>query len=65
MSDTRHVKPAEGLRVPDHQRGGYLPAEGRPVKWDLRWARWLREGSIVVGDAPKTKTKTTKARKED
>lgn len=58
--DKRHITPREGLRVPDHERGGYLPPEGRTVRWDTRWARWLREGSIAV-DTPKTKKTAAKA----
>lgn len=54
--DLRFIRPKRGLTVPDHQKGGALPAEGREVRWDHRWARWLREDSIeVVEKKPKAK----------
>ena len=38
------VKPATGLVIPDPDRGGVLPAEGRDVPPTEFWRRRLRDG---------------------
>lgn len=42
-----HVKPVSGRDVPDPEKGGYLPAEGREVEPSLFWLRRLRDGDVV------------------
>lgn len=42
------VKNADGKRIPDPERGGYLPDEGREVPETLYWIRRVNEGDVVV-----------------
>jgi len=42
------VKNAEGKRIPDPDRGGYLPDEGRDVPETLYWIRRVNEGDVIV-----------------
>ena len=46
------VKPATGLVIPDPDRGGVLPAEGRDVPPTEFWRRRLRDGDVVAATAP-------------
>ena len=49
------VKPVEGRRVPDPQRGDTLPAEGREVEPTQYWQRRVADGDVVEAAPPKTK----------
>ena len=53
MDTATHLRPArEGLLVPDLERGGYLPPEGRTVAaLDYYWQRRLRDGDVIQGKA--------------
>jgi len=51
------VKNAEGKRIPDPDRGGYLPDEGREVPETLYWIRRVNEGDVVVTDPAEGKEK--------
>lgn len=42
-----HVKPVSGRNVPDPEKGGYLPAEGREVEQSVYWLRRLEEGDVT------------------
>lgn len=42
-----HVKPAQGRQVPDPDRGGPLPPEGRVVESTQYWQRRLADGDVV------------------
>jgi len=47
------VKPADGVQVPDPDRGGYLPADGAWKNLDVQfWARREAAGEIVRATAP-------------
>ena len=48
------VKPAPGLRVRDPYRPAtLLPETGREVSdYDIEWARLLRDGDVVLSEAP-------------
>ncbi|MNV98634.1 hypothetical protein D3C71_1939130 [compost metagenome] len=42
-----HVKPASGREIPDPEKGGYLPAEGREVEQSTYWLRRIADGDVV------------------
>lgn len=42
-----HVKPASGRQVPDPEKGGFLPPEGREVEATAYWLRRLAEGDAT------------------
>lgn len=44
------LKPANGLDVPDVERGGLLAAEGREVVLTTYWQRRIDDGDVVVID---------------
>lgn len=52
-----HVKPASGRQVPDPDKGGFLPPEGREVEATAYWLRRLAEGDV-------TETQPVKPQKE-
>lgn len=41
------VKPNSGRQVPDPDKGGFLPPEGRAVEATAYWLRRLVDGDIV------------------
>lgn len=41
------VKPVSGRQVPDPEKGGFLPPEGRAVEATAYWLRRLVDGDIV------------------
>ena len=60
---TVHLTPsAEGLKVPDPDKGGYLPEEGRAVRAPLStyWRRRLNKGEVLKLDAAPTSAKPKK-----
>lgn len=49
-----YVKPVSGRDVPDPEKGGYLPADGREVEPNVYWLRRLSDGDVTdtePGDA--------------
>lgn len=42
-----HLKPVSGLQVPDPDRGGFLPPEGRECEPHQFWLRRLADGDVV------------------
>jgi hypothetical protein len=42
-----NIKPAAGRQVPDPDRGGYLPPEGREVEMHQYWHRRINDGDVV------------------
>ncbi len=54
-----HVKPKSGLKVPDPEKGGFLPQEGREVEASAYWLRRLNEGDVI--ESTPTKPKGAKA----
>lgn len=53
------VKPVEGRQVPDPDRGGFLPPEGRNVEPHQYWLRRLADGDVTESNQPQpTKAKT-------
>lgn len=42
-----YVKPVEGRQVPDPDKGGLLPAEGRVVEATTYWLRRVADGDVV------------------
>ena len=58
------IKPVSGRQVPDPEKGGYLPEEGREVEPNVYWLRRIEDGDVaeVTADAgePKSVKKGTK-----
>lgn len=54
------VKPVSGRQVPDPEKGGFLPPEGRAVKATAYWLRRLVDGDIVEVAAVEPKPAKTK-----
>lgn len=55
-----YLKPVAGRRVPDPDKGGVLPPEGRNVEPNQYWLRRRADGDVVESNppqAPKAKTK--------
>lgn len=50
------IKPVSGRRVPDPEKGGFLPPEGRTVEQTVYWLRRLADGDVVAVFKP-AKTK--------
>jgi hypothetical protein len=48
------VKPKAGLSVPDIERGGLLPAEGREVTPSTYWQRRIDDGDVTEEKATDT-----------
>jgi hypothetical protein len=42
-----YVKPVAGRQVPDPDRGGFLPEEGREVKSQQYWLRRIDDGDVI------------------
>lgn len=45
-----YVKPADGLNVPDPERGGLLAAAGREVEPTTYWHKRVQCGDVTVVD---------------
>ncbi len=41
------VKPSSGRQVPDPEKGGFLPSEGRLVEANVYWLRRIEDGDVV------------------
>lgn len=61
------LKPVAGLAVPDPDRGGVLPAEGREVAMTSYWERRRADGDVVeVTDSDQsTKATVSRSKKEE
>ncbi|MDA8254980.1 MAG: DUF2635 domain-containing protein [Betaproteobacteria bacterium] len=51
------VKPSAGRQVPDPERGGFLPPEGREVEANVYWLRRLEDGDVIEFNPKSTKPK--------
>lgn len=58
-----YVKPIAGRQVPDPERGGLLPPEGRAVEPTQYWFRRLQDGDVVEA-SPAKPPRSTQAPKE-
>lgn len=58
-----YVKPTPGSTVPDPQRGGSLPPEGRNVDVDQYWLKRIAEGHVVEF-VPRPQPDATQAKQE-
>lgn len=58
------VKPAAGRQVPDPDKGGCLPPEGREVVPHQYWLRRLQDGDVVESSPPQPKASTKAGSKE-
>ena len=47
-----YIKPLAGIVIPDPDRFDRLPAEGREVPASDFWLRRLRDGDVVISEAP-------------
>lgn len=54
------LKPAEGLDVPDIDRGGLLAVEGREVTPTTYWQRRIDDGDVVLVDPADTPVSSIK-----
>jgi hypothetical protein len=56
-----YVKPVSGRRVPDPEKGGCLPEEGREVEPNVYWLRRMQDGDVTerAADEPKSVKKGT------
>ncbi|MFM0495595.1 MULTISPECIES: DUF2635 domain-containing protein [Paraburkholderia] len=58
-----YVKPVSGRQVPDPEKGGYLPEEGREVEPNVYWLRRVQDGdvteAVTAADEPKSVKKGT------
>lgn len=50
------VKPLSGRNIPDPDKGGFLPPEGRAVEASAYWLRRVSEGDVFEAK-PTQKTK--------
>jgi hypothetical protein len=57
------VKPVSGRQVPDPEKGGFLPPEGRAVEATTYWLRRLAEGDVAEVEAELKPAKTKGADK--
>lgn len=55
-----YVIPVAGRQVPDPERGGLLPAEGRTVEPNQYWLRRVADGDVVEGQPPSEAPKQSK-----
>ncbi len=55
------VKPAPGITVPDPERGGALPPEGRNVEPTQYWQRRIADGDVVEA-VPQPEAKASKTK---
>lgn len=44
------VKPAPDRKVPDPEKGGFLPQEGREVEATAYWLRRLADGDVIEAE---------------
>lgn len=51
------VKPVSGRQVPDPEKGGYLPPEGRAVEATAYWLRRIADGDVTEAEPKTAKTK--------
>lgn len=59
------VKPAAGRQVPDPDKGGCLPPEGREIVPHQYWLRRLQDGDVVESSPPQpTRAKAPAQSKE-
>lgn len=42
-----YVKPVSGRDIPDPDKGGYLPPEGRAVEPTSYWLRRITDGDVI------------------
>lgn len=54
------LKPVAGRQVPDPDKGGYLPVEGRNVQPSVYWYRRIADGDVVEIKTKATSSKTPK-----
>lgn len=52
-----NVKPVSGRQVPDPEKGGFLPPEGREVEATAYWLRRLADGDVTEVEVKLTKRK--------
>jgi len=55
-----YVKPVSGRQVPDPEKGGYLPEEGREVEPNVYWLRRELDGDVTVEAADAVETLSDK-----
>lgn len=55
-----YVKPVSGRQVPDPEKGGYLPEEGREVEPNVYWLRREQDGDVTVVAADAGETQSDK-----
>ncbi|PIP02746.1 MAG: DUF2635 domain-containing protein [Zetaproteobacteria bacterium CG23_combo_of_CG06-09_8_20_14_all_54_7] len=55
------VKPTPGREVPDPEKGGFLPPEGRAVEATAYWLRRIADGDVTEVEAKPTKRKGAEA----
>lgn len=48
------VKPAKNTEVPDIEKGGLLPPEGREVEANSYWLKRVAEGDCIEAEPPKS-----------
>lgn len=63
-----NIKPVGGKSVPDPERGGILPPEGRNVEPSSYWLRRIEDGDVVEVPAEsetQAKPTTTPSRKKE
>ena len=51
------VKPVSGRQVPDPEKGGFFPPEGREVEANVYWLRRLEDGDVIEFNPKPTKPK--------
>jgi hypothetical protein len=57
------IKPVSGRRVPDPEKGGFVPPEGRVVAdHDQYWLRRIADGDVVKADPKPAPAKGGKAK---
>lgn len=57
------IKPVSGRRVPDPEKGGFVPPEGRVVTdHDQYWLRRIADGDVVKADLETEPTKGGKTK---
>ena len=54
------VKPAPGRTVPDPERGGFLPDEGRDVPDTTYWARRVEDKDVLLDEPVQTSARKAK-----
>ena len=51
------VKPNAGRQVPDPEKGGFLPSDGRQVEANVYWLRRIEDGDVVEFEPKPVKLK--------